>query len=172
MWLTFILALIILTAWISKMLIKRQFKIQRTPLDTIILLFLLSQLISTVFSLDRHVSLWGYYSRFNGGLLSIITYIFLYYAFVSNFRENAKTVVRRLILVALSSGVIVALWGLPSHFGYDPTCFVFRGSLDVSCWTSDFQPMVRILAVCISIGFAPDFNCLVYKINFLQNSQQ
>jgi putative inorganic carbon (HCO3(-)) transporter len=49
-------------------------------------------------------------------------------------------------LVALSSGVIVALWGLPSHFGYDPTCLVFRGSLDVSCWTSDFQPMVRIFS--------------------------
>lgn len=146
MWLTYILALVILTAWLSKMLIKRQFKIQRTPLDTIVLLFLLSQLISTVFSLDRHVSLWGYYSRFNGGLLSIITYIFLYYAFVSNFRENAKIVVKRLILVALSSGVIVALWGLPSHFGYDPTCLVFRGSLDVSCWTSDFQPMIRIFS--------------------------
>jgi len=128
------------------MLIRRQFKIQRTPLDTIILLFLLSQVISTVFSLDRHVSLWGYYSRFNGGLLSIITYIFLYYAFVSNFRENAKTIVKRLIFVALSSGVIVALWGLPSHFGYDPTCLAFRGTFDVSCWTSDFQPKVRIFS--------------------------
>jgi len=128
------------------MLIKRQFKIQRTPLDIPIILFLLSQVISTVFSLDRHISLWGYYSRFNGGLLSIITYIFLYYAFVSNFQENVKTVVKRLIAVALSSGVIVALWGLPSHFGYDPTCLIFRGSLDVACWTSDFQPMVRIFS--------------------------
>ncbi|MCL6096305.1 MAG: O-antigen ligase family protein [Patescibacteria group bacterium] len=146
LWVTFILALVILTAWISKMLIQRQFKIQRTPLDIIILLFLLSQVISTIFSLDRHVSLWGYYSRFNGGLLSIITYIFLYYAFVSNFRENAKTIVKRLIFVALSSGAIVALWGLPSHFGYDPTCLLFRGTFDVSCWTSDFQPKVRIFS--------------------------
>ena len=146
LWITYILSLVILTAWISKMLIKRQFKIQRTPLDIPIILFLLSQVISTVFSLDRHISLWGYYSRFNGGLLSIITYILLYYAFVSNFRENAKTVAKRLIIVALSSAIIVSLWGLPSHFGYDPTCLVFRGSLDVACWTSDFQPMVRIFS--------------------------
>jgi len=146
MWVTFILSLVILTAWISKMLIRRQFKIQRTPLDIPIILFLLSQIISTVFSLDGHVSLWGYYSRFNGGLLSIITYIFLYYVFVSNFRENAKIIIKRLIIVALSSGVVVALWGLPSHFGYDPTCFLFRGSFNVACWTSDFQPMIRIFS--------------------------
>jgi len=146
LWVTFILSLVILTAWVSKMIIKRQFKIQQTPLDIPIILFLLSQVISTVFSLDRHVSLWGYYSRFNGGLISIITYIFLYYAFVSNFRENAKVIVKRFVYVALSSAVIASLWGLPSHFGYDPTCLVFRGSLDVACWTSDFQPMVRIFS--------------------------
>src|ERR1035437_39567 len=80
MWLTFILSLVVLAAWISKMVIKRQFKIQRTPLDIPIILFLLSQVISTVFSIDRHVSLWGYYSRFNGGLFSTIAYVFLYYA--------------------------------------------------------------------------------------------
>lgn len=146
MWVTFIFSLVILTAWISKMLIKRQFKIQQTPLDIPIILFLLSQVISTVFSLDRHISLWGYYSRFNGGLLSIITYIFLYYAFVSNFRENAKIIIKRFIFVALSSAIVVSLWGLPSHFGFDPTCLLFRGSLDVACWTSDFQPMVRIFS--------------------------
>jgi putative inorganic carbon (hco3(-)) transporter len=146
MWLTYILAIFIFAAWFSKMFIKRTFRIQRTPLDIPIILFLLSQVISTVFSLDSHISLWGYYSRFNGGLISIITYIFLYYAFVSNFKENAKTVVKRLIFVTLFSGAIVALWGLPSHFGYDPTCLVFRGTFDVSCWTADFQPRVRIFS--------------------------
>ena len=146
MWLTYILSLVILAAWTSKMIAKRHFKIQRTPLDIPILLFFASQVISTIFTLDRHISLWGYYSRFNGGLFSTITYIFLYYAFVSNFRENAKSIVKRLIAVTISSAVIVALWGLPSHFGYDPTCLVFRGTFDVSCWTSDFQPRVRIFS--------------------------
>ena len=36
--------------------------------------------------------------------------------------------------------------GLPSHFGHDPTCLLFRGAFDVSCWTSDFQPKVRIFS--------------------------
>src|SRR3989338_10432640 len=85
MWLTWGLTIIIGAAWFSKMILQKRIIFQRTPLDIPIGLFLLSQIISTIFSLDFHVSLWGYYSRFNGGLLSIISYIFLYYAFVSNF---------------------------------------------------------------------------------------
>lgn len=126
------------------MILQRRIFIQRTPLDIPIMLFLLSQVISTIFSQDHHISIWGYYSRFNGGLLSIVAYIFLYYAFVSNF--GSTKIVKRLLFVSLISGLVVALWGLPSHFGHDPTCLIFRGNLDVSCWTEDFQPRVRIFS--------------------------
>lgn len=143
MWLTWSLTIIIMFAWCSKMLVQKRFVIQRTPLDIPILLFLVSQIISTIFSLDQYVSFWGYYSRFNGGLLSTITYTLLYYAFVSNLEKKH---ILRSLHVTLFSGIIVALWGLPSHFGYDPTCFVFRGSFDVACWTDAFQPKIRIFS--------------------------
>ncbi|MDO8621380.1 MAG: O-antigen ligase family protein [Candidatus Levybacteria bacterium] len=181
MWLTFILTILILASWTTKMILQKRISIQKTPLDIPILLFLLSQIISTIFSLDSHTSLWGYYSRFNGGLLSIFSYISLYYAFVSNF-EGMQTsggrsgkvpdsahlderrgalaggklltgpdltlskMVKRALYLSLASGVIVALWGLPSHFGFDPTCLIFRGNFDVSCWTNDFQPKIRIFS--------------------------
>ncbi len=165
MWITFGATALIAFFWLGKMVINREFKIQRTPLDIFILLFLISQIISTIFSLDSHISLWGYYSRFNGGLLSTISYIVLYYAFVSNFmpkkdnkEENKRKqenlistlweqkIVRRMLYVSIASGVFVSLWGLPSHFGYDPTCLYFRGNLDVACWTADFQPKIRIFS--------------------------
>lgn len=182
MWLTFGLTILIALAWFSKMVLQKRILLCRTPLDIPILLFLLSQIISTFNSLDFHVSLWGYYSRFNGGLLSIISYIFLYYAFVSNFATDARgdstgrapdsaqravlkehseralaggkveagpravQMVKRLLVISLISGLIVTLWGLPAHFGYDPTCFMFRGNFDVSCWTDQFQPRVRIFS--------------------------
>lgn len=142
MWVTFIIAILIGFFWLSRMVLSKQIIFRRTILDIPILLFLGSQIISTVLSLDRHISLWGYYSRWNGGLLSIITYIFLYYAFVSNL-ANIKTVMRSLV-VSLISGLIVVAWALPSRFGHDPTCLVFRGTFDVSCWTADFQPKVRM----------------------------
>src|ERR1035437_3187236 len=88
LWVTFIITVVIGFAWVTKMIIKRQFRIQRTPLDIPIALFLVSEIISTFLSLDPHTSIWGYYSRFNGGLLSILSYVFLYFAFVSNLKEE------------------------------------------------------------------------------------
>src|SRR3989344_788044 len=88
MWLTYGLTIIIAASWIAKMILQRRILLCRTPLDIPIALFLTSQIISTIFSWDPHVSIWGYYSRFNGGLLSMISYVFLYYAFVSNFRNE------------------------------------------------------------------------------------
>jgi tetratricopeptide (TPR) repeat protein len=210
LWLTFILTIVIGTAWFTKMIIKKEFRIQKTPLDIPIGLFLLSQIISSFVSLDMHTSIWGYYSRFNGGLFSIFSYVFLFYAFVSNFRDSeddkkekefdvkriylflgtivlffggtlisslikgsdtagipfqlfATTltavlsfvvfmkaapvgVVKRSLYIIFSSAILVVLWGLPSHFGYDPTCLLFRGTFDVSCWTNDFQPRVRMFS--------------------------
>jgi len=153
MWVTFGLTIIIAASWTIKMVLQRKIIIQKTPFDIPILLFLTSQFISTIISLDPHVSWWGYYSRFNGGFLSLLSYVLLYYAFVSNFlsRHSHESIsgakfVKRILLVCLLSGTIVALWGLPAHFGYDPTCLIFRGSLDVACWTEAFQPKIRIFS--------------------------
>lgn len=143
MWLTFILTLCIAASWISIMFLTRQIKIKRTPLDIPILLFLASQIVATIFSMDVHTSLWGYYSRFNGGLYSLFAYAFLYFAFVNTIERKD---VMKYVFTGLASAVFVALWGLPSHFGYDPTCYLFRGTFDVSCWTSAFQPKVRIFS--------------------------
>lgn len=140
MWITFGLTIIIMTAWASKMVLQKKIVVQRTPLDLVLGLFFLSQLIATIISLDQHISWWGYYSRFNGGLLSTISYLLLYYAFVSNLKVKETL---RTITTSLISGLLVALWGFPSHFGADPTCLVFRGSLDTSCWTEAFKPTIR-----------------------------
>ncbi len=165
MWLTFGIAISIGFLWFSKMILLKKVIFKRTIFDIPIFLILFSHLVSTLVSLDPHISLWGYYSRWNGGLLSMITYAFLFWAFVSNFhhdpeensttnhlsrksffdiKPNALRVINNALLVTLVSGLIVVLWAIPSHFGYDPTCFVFRGTLNTSCWTADFQPTVRI----------------------------
>ena len=127
------------------MIAQKRVFIQKTPLDIPLGLFLLAHILSTIFSIDTHISLWGYYSRFNGGLLSMLSYIFLYYALVSNFGAKVA-VVKRLLFISLATATLVAAWGLPSHFGYDPTCLLFRGTFDVSCWTEAFQPKIRIFS--------------------------
>lgn len=191
MWITFILTIIIGVSWFSKMIITKKVIFKRTIFDIPILLFLASQLISTIISLDPYISFWGYYSRFNGGLLSIITYIFLYYAFVSNFwktNENLNknndyetdknTIVKRSLIISIIAGFIVTLWSLPSHFGYDPTCLVFRGTLDVACWTNDFQPKIRIFGPLGQPNWLAGYMGILIPIagafilNYLKNSKK
>lgn len=140
MWLTFGMTIIIGATWFIKMTAEKKFAIQRTPFDVPLLLFLVSQILATLISLDQHISWWGYYSRFNGGLLSTICYLFLFYAFVSNL--NREQTIKSIVLSVIS-GIGVVLWGFPSRFGADPTCFVFRGTFDTSCWTDAFKPTVR-----------------------------
>ncbi len=115
----YFLTIIISAAWISKMIIQKKILFSKTPFDIPLLLFLLSQILSTIFSLDRHTSVWGYYSRFHGGLLSTISYIILYYAFISN-----QISVKKSLKVILSTAVIVSLYGIAEHFGIDKHVWV------------------------------------------------
>lgn len=150
MWLVYIYSLILFFLWGTKIIIERKLEIRRTPFDIFLLLFLASQFIATIFSMDHHTSFWGYYSRFNGGFLSMLCYVFLYFAFSTNVlsqdKEESLKKVGRMLFAVFLSGVLVALWGFPSHFGYDPTCLAFRGTFDVSCWTEAFQPKIRMFS--------------------------
>lgn len=142
-------ALVIFFLWGMRVILERRLVIQRTPLDIPILLLLVAHILSTLFSMDRHVSWWGYYSRFNGGLLSMLTYTFLYYAFASNvLKKDGQDLLRttKFLLICILSGIAVSLWGFPSHFGKDLTCYVFRGELSDVCWTYAFQPQVRMFS--------------------------
>jgi len=106
-------------------------------------LFMLSQAVSAFFSIDPHVSIFGYYSRFNGGLLSLVSYCVLFLA--SYFYLTRERVVQ-LLKFTWITGLFIALWGLPSHFGYDFICLFVQGKFSASCWTSGFIPQLRMFA--------------------------
>lgn len=107
------------------------------------LIFLSSQTISTLFSIDKHVSLFGYYSRFNGGLFSILAYFIF---FIAIFLYIKKQDVNKLLKISLLGAFLVALWGLPSRFGHDLICLISRQSFDIACWTDDFNPTQRLFS--------------------------
>ncbi|PIP52238.1 hypothetical protein COX09_02630, partial [Candidatus Beckwithbacteria bacterium CG23_combo_of_CG06-09_8_20_14_all_47_9] len=66
-------------------------------------------------SIDRHTSIWGYYSRFHGGLLSTISYLTLYWAYAAFMTDKTK----KAVAVILSTGLVVSLYGIAEHFGID-----------------------------------------------------
>lgn len=109
----------------------------------VLLLFLSSQILSTFYSIDVLTSVFGYYGRWNGGLVSIGAYILLFYVFIQSFtKESAITFLK----VSLLSSTVVIIWGLLATVGYDFTCLIFTGSLTDSCWTAQFDPTVRMFS--------------------------
>ena len=111
--------------------------LKRTPLDIPILLFLLANIAATIFSIDPHVSIFGAYSRFNGGLLSSLSYIILFYSLVTFFDKDKLI---RLFKLLLLSSTIVAVYAILQH----PTPFFrdadgsFRG-IDAGYWQQNAQ---------------------------------
>ncbi|MBI3955874.1 O-antigen ligase family protein [Candidatus Gottesmanbacteria bacterium] len=116
------LTVVITGAWLIKSIAQGELRIVRTPLDIPISLYVVSQLLSSLFSIDPHVSWFGYYSRFNGGMLSIISYVLLYYAFVSNYKNYNDY--KNYIKISLATGAVVALYGVAERLGVDKHLWV------------------------------------------------
>jgi len=117
------MTIIIGAAWAVRSIQNKKLDIARTPLDIPILLFLSSQIISTVISIDPHTSIWGYYSRFHGGLASTISYIVLFYALVTHFSGETKAI-KNLITAILSTAAITSVYAVLEKLGIDKNIWV------------------------------------------------
>jgi putative inorganic carbon (hco3(-)) transporter len=119
----YIITILIASSWLIKSYLDRKFEIAKTPLDIPIILFLASQIISTIISINPHTSLWGYYSRFHGGLMSTVSYITLYYALVTHFQGETKAI-KNIISCILTSAALISIYGVLEHFGIDKDIWV------------------------------------------------
>ena len=134
----YIMTTLVVTVWLCKCIAVKKFIFRRTLLDIPLLIFLGSQILSTIFSIDTRTSLLGYYSRFNGGLFSSISYSILYWAYVSNMnREKTLYAIR----YTLYASVLVSIIAVLEHFGINITCGLMGQGLS-SCWVQDVQNRV------------------------------
>jgi putative inorganic carbon (hco3(-)) transporter len=139
MLLVYAFTIAIVALWLIRMIAEKRWLITKTALDIPLALFVASQVLSTVFSIHPRTSLLGYYTRFHGGLLSTISYVLLYYAFVSNVsRKQIKSFLMTLVV----SSLIVSAYAIPEHFGHSPSCTLISGAFDVSCWVQDVKSRV------------------------------
>ncbi len=137
--LTYILTTLIVSTWLIRMIVEKKFIFKHTLLDWPILIFLISQSLSLLFSINPHTSWFGYYSRWNGGLLSLVSYSLLYWAFVSNMDSKSA---QKVISYSLISSILVSIYGTLEHFGFSISCLLTTGSFNVSCWVQDVQTRV------------------------------
>ncbi len=92
--------------------------INSVPLAFSILFYLFTFVLSTTFSVHPYTSIFGYYGRFHGGLLSIISYVFLSFVYITDFKgeKNGPLVTSYHLLVV---GFLVSGYGILQHFGID-----------------------------------------------------
>lgn len=99
--------LVALIAWTSNSVVKGEMNIRRTPIDIPIIIFWFACLLSTIFSVDRWHSFWGFFGDPTHGLVDVTAGIIVYYLILSHF--NLKRL--RLILGSLiASGFVVIVW--------------------------------------------------------------
>lgn len=84
----------------------------------LVILFLITQVVATVFSRYPYTAVWGYYSRLSGGLASTLIYIALFEVAYSVFlpQEILKGVATGILL----SGIPVSILGIFQYVGLDP----------------------------------------------------
>ncbi len=111
-----------------------------------ILIILLANLIATIFSSHIYTSVWGYYSRFNGGLVSTIIYTGIFVLLV-----NTLTYAQREdIFLGVTVGCgIVALYTIFQYFDQIPLEAEFRayGTIGQPNWAASYFGM--IVPICI-----------------------
>lgn len=114
--LIFILVVVMLGVWVIRILTTRSVSWVKTSLDYILMTYVAVYLVSSFMSIDKVSSFLGYYGRFTGSFLSVVSLIVLYYIVVNNVRTQRLT--RNLINILMTSGGIVVIYSLFQILGF------------------------------------------------------
>ena len=163
---------LIVTTWSYQSILQKKLIFRRTILDIPLTLYLFFFLLSTLFSIDPRTSILGYYSRFNGGLISQICYVLLYWAFVSNLSKRQALHTTYYVLL---STFIASILAILEHFGLFITCGLMNLGWTESCWVQDVQTRVfstlgqpnwlaAILVALIPITWAYSMKHIAYSL--------
>lgn len=99
-----------------KLNLKLEDKKQKLLIYPILLIFV-AAFISFLFSIDYYTSLFGYYTRFNGGLLSLFC-ITVWVIFLIN-QNLSKNNVEHSIFILLIGGLLISVYAILQKFGID-----------------------------------------------------
>ncbi len=84
----FFAMVLMLGVWIVKILTTRRSSWVKTSLDFILLAYLAIYLLSSLTSIDRVSSFLGYYGRFTGSFVSVLSFVVVYFLIVNNVRTQ------------------------------------------------------------------------------------
>lgn len=159
MYFVYFISTLILSLHLINVINYRQILFKRSFLDIPLLIFITSQIISTIFSIDPHTSIFGYYSRLNGGLLSLFSYALLYWILIVYLDNKLK---KEILIFSLISGIIVATYGILEHFGIDKHIWVQDVQNRVFSTLGQPNWLAAYLCILIALFFNSPFAILFF----------
>jgi tetratricopeptide (TPR) repeat protein len=113
--LLFIVASLGVFFWIWNALSEKKLEINLNPLHFYVGGFAVVALISSIFSLYSYGSLWGVPLPAAESFVSILSFVFLYFLIVNNFKKED---LYKLIAVGAISGAVAAVYAIIQSFGF------------------------------------------------------
>jgi len=154
-----ILIVLVTFVWLILLLKRGEFSIPSSPLNWPIATFLGISIISTIFSRNSGVSLWGLYNFYFWGLTAIMGYILLYIVISTVLEERDW---EDMITVILLGSVAVILYG-----------FIQRQGMDILEWAT--SPRERIWSTLGNPNFLGGYLVMVIPLavsRFLNGRQK
>jgi O-antigen ligase/TolA-binding protein len=151
MYFVYFITLIILFFHLINWLKGKTVLFSKNKLAIPLLLFFFAQLLSTIFSVDPHTSIFGYYSRLNGSLLSLSSYFLLFLILPQYLTPKF---LNKIINISLFSGLLISGFGILEHFGIDKNLWV--QDVQSRVFSTLGQPNWLAAYLCILLPFALD----------------
>lgn len=135
--------------------------------------YLICFVFSVSFSMHIYTSIFGYYTRFHGGFLSLLAYLTLFLVFILEFREDA-TRVTKFCAVLLLSGFFVSAYAILQHFGIDNDYWVQDSASRVFSFLGQPNWLAAWLLMVIPVSWAfyfaeerPGFKVVLFLLSVI-----
>ncbi len=106
-----------IVAWGAKSIIVGSLTIRRTPLDFSLLAVLVVYGLSTLFSIDRYHSFFGFFSNPVQGFVSVLIMILAYYLIIMNINYSRAKI---LLTTVITVGSLISIWVFLGVIGIMP----------------------------------------------------
>ncbi len=131
-------------AWLGKMLAERKFEYRRSVVNVIVVLYLAVYAVSAWLSQGRYMSLVGDFGQEMSGLLSVVSYVALYFVVVNNVRSMKA--LSRLLYGLVIGGFVAAVYALLQGLGVFALPFEFAK-------TTSFNTVGTVAALGVYLSF-------------------
>ncbi len=144
-----ILTILLFILWVSKAVFVKHTEVKKSILNWLVLAWLLVVILATIFSVDPITSIFGFYGRFNGGLISLVAYVLLFFMVVNSVKSVFDA--SKIISWLLCSFGIATLTLILHLFGVNIFNFSAAQLANFTLFGASLNAVVLILAASIPL---------------------